>query len=216
MRKCSRAARPSLRVDRCRHPATVCRDGWSPLRCESGDRIRLIGRLVRLTFVPCLHRQLPGPQACRPRQGAPSHGPCPGPRPVSRSVGLSRSAGNRPPRNTTFAPGGISGQRHSRLWEPLDRVGRAIGRTEIRAAAETRNGVHGWATRRMNSGTTASATARWHRAKRPVGPTEWVPTPPRSRPSTRSRSLRRATRPPMTRTRSGTADRSNRRPYDDR
>lgn len=38
-RRRSRVARPSLRVGRSRHPATVCPDGWSPLRV-SGYRRR--------------------------------------------------------------------------------------------------------------------------------------------------------------------------------
>ena len=38
----SRAARPSIRVDRTRRPATVVADGWSPLRKQ--DRTRPTGR----------------------------------------------------------------------------------------------------------------------------------------------------------------------------
>src|SRR5690349_13732387 len=64
-RRRSRAARPSLRVGRLRHPATVCPDGWSPprRRCSSaaaGNRIRLTGQLVRPlgASVPCFAHRL--------------------------------------------------------------------------------------------------------------------------------------------------------------
>ena len=53
-RRCLRAARPSLRVGRSRHPATVCPDGWSPPRyLVTRNRIRLTGQLARLLASGC-------------------------------------------------------------------------------------------------------------------------------------------------------------------
>jgi hypothetical protein len=54
-----RVARPSLRVDRSRHPATVCPDGWSPpcRRCYAAavrNRIRLTGQLVPTNSLTCM------------------------------------------------------------------------------------------------------------------------------------------------------------------
>ena len=47
LRRRSRAARPSLRVDRWRLSATAVVDGWSPVAVRRDDRTRPIGRLVR-------------------------------------------------------------------------------------------------------------------------------------------------------------------------
>jgi len=53
LRRCLRAARPSLRVDRSRPPVTVDPDGWSPASARTGHRIRLTRQLVRPTPVSC-------------------------------------------------------------------------------------------------------------------------------------------------------------------
>jgi hypothetical protein len=53
-RRCLRAARPSLRVGRSRHPVTVCPDGWSPPRyLVTRNRIRLTGQLARPVLLTC-------------------------------------------------------------------------------------------------------------------------------------------------------------------
>ena len=68
-RRRSRVARPSLRVGRSRHPATVCPDGWSPLRrrclCRDGGEQNPAYRPTRPPYVCDLHIQLVGAASIR-------------------------------------------------------------------------------------------------------------------------------------------------------
>jgi hypothetical protein len=68
-RRRSRVARPSLRVGRLRHPATVCPDGWSPprRRCLSrGDAEQNPAyRPTRPPYICDLHIQLVGTASIR-------------------------------------------------------------------------------------------------------------------------------------------------------
>jgi hypothetical protein len=68
-RRRSRVARPSLRVGRSRHPATVCPDGWSPprRRClrRGGGEQNPAYRPTRPPYVSDLHIQLVGAASIR-------------------------------------------------------------------------------------------------------------------------------------------------------
>ena len=74
-RRCPRAARPSLRVDRSRHPATVCPDGWSPPRyLVTRNRIRLTGQLARPgSATVCGPRSVRSNSSRHPRRGRADH-----------------------------------------------------------------------------------------------------------------------------------------------
>ena len=173
MRTRSRAARPSVRVDRTRRPATVVPDGWSPAdrsRGRSGNRTRPMSQLIRFPLT-CIgaHFRAPAP-------GSPVRAPSVAVR--SRTTGSSVGGhhvlvGSHRDRSCPRRGRGVAKARTLQAGTPVRRGVAHCGAREVPAP-------HGWQSGELIAGP-VDRFAPWSRGDAASGESSSAPEGDRSR-----------------------------------